>query len=116
MHSAAILGTEQMICAGSGRAEPHGRITAGDHVHFDAECGHVEAVNHILRGHDQLSVASYGNVEFIDLALAFGVLQLPHPLLGHDIDFRSIAWWSAHFEEEHRAPDEHHQEDTHREH
>ena len=47
-------------------------------------------------------------MEFIDLALAFGMLQLPHPLLGHDVNFRGIARRSTHVEVQHSSAYEHH--------
>ena len=88
---AAVFGAEQMIGAGLGGVEPRDGVAAGQHVLLHAEGGDEEAVNHVLRGHDQLDVAADGNVQFVDLALAFGVLDLPHPLLGDDVDFGRVA-------------------------
>ena len=53
-------------------------------------------------------------MEFIDLALTFGMLDLPHPLLGHNVDFGGVGGRSALFEIDHRAPGENDHEDKER--
>ena len=102
---AAIFGAEQVIGAGLGGAEPGHGVAAGEHVLLHAERGHVEAVDHVLRSHDQLHVAADRDVQFVDLALAFGVFQLPHPLLGDDVDFGRVAGRRAALEVDDRSPD-----------
>ena len=102
---AAVFGAEQVIGAGLGGAEPCDGVAAGEHVLLHAEGGNEEAVDHVLRSHDELDVAANGNVEFVDLALAFGVFEFPHPLLGDDVDFGGIAGWRAAFEIDDRAPE-----------
>src|SRR6185437_16086979 len=47
----------------------------------------VKAVDHILRGHDQPDHLADRDMQLVDLALAAGVLDLPHPLLADDVDF-----------------------------
>ena len=76
-----------MIDAWLRSPEPRGRVAAGQHILLDAEGGNIEAVDHVLRSHDQFDVAAYRHMQFVDLALAFLMLQLPHPLLGYDINF-----------------------------
>src|SRR6266851_2905637 len=113
MLGTAIFGAEQVIRARLGGAKPCHGVTAGQDVLLDAESGHIETMDRVLRRHNHLHVAAYRNVQFIDLALAFGVLQLPHPLLSHDVDFRGVAGWSALLEIDHRAPEKNHQEHAH---
>src|SRR6202158_1595882 len=113
MLCAAIFSAEQMLRAWPDGAKPCHGVTAGQDVLLDAEGGHVKTMDRVLRRHDHLYVAAYWNVQFIDLALAFGVLQLPHPLLGHDVDFRGVARWSALLEKDHRPPEKNHQEHAH---
>ncbi len=49
-------------------------------------------MNHIFGGHDQFDLAVYRNVQFVDLALTGGMLELPHPLFTDDVDFLGIFW------------------------
>ena len=107
-------GAEKMIGARLGGAEPRDRVAAGQHVLLHAERGDEEAVDDVLRSHDQLDVAADGNVQFVDLALAFGVFQLPHPLFGDDVDFGGVARWGAALEVDDGAPGEDHHEDEER--
>src|SRR5579862_5162223 len=111
---AAILGAEKMIGAGLDGTEPRDGVTAGKHVLLHAERGDEEAVDHVLRGHDQLDVAADRDVKFVDLALTFGVFELPHPLLRDDVDFGGIAWRRATLEVDDRAPGEDHHENKER--
>src|SRR4029077_5045438 len=71
-------------------------------------------VDDVLRSHDEFDVAAHGDVEFINLALAFGMFELPHPLLGDDIDFGRIAGRSASLEVDNCSPGEDHHEDAER--
>ena len=96
--------------------EPGRGVAAGQDVLLDAEGGNVKAVDHILRGQDHLYVTAQGHVQFVDLALAFFVLQLPHPLLGDDIDLGGAARRRALLEVDHRAPHEDHDKNTQRNH
>src|ERR1700732_3899395 len=113
MVCATVFRTEKMIRAWPGGTKPRHGVTAGQDVLLDAEGGHVKTMDRVLRRHDHFHVAAHRNVQFIDLALAFGVLQLPHPLLGHDVHFRGVAGWSALLEIDHRAPEKNHQEHAH---
>src|ERR1035438_225285 len=79
-----------MIAPGYGRFEPKRGVASGQYVLLDAKCRDEEAVNHVLRGHDQLDVLAGGDVQLIDLALPLHVLDLPHPLLGYDIDLGGV--------------------------
>ncbi len=90
MVGAAIFGAEQVEGAGLRRFEPGLDVAARQHVLFDAEFWHEEAVDHVLAGHHQPHRHADGNVERIDFARAVGMLKLPHPLLGDDVDFHRI--------------------------
>src|ERR1700722_15266061 len=94
-----------MIAAGHRGLEPHRRVAAGQNILLEAEGGNEEAVDHVLRGHDELHVLSGRNVEFIDLALAFDVLNLPHPLFSDHIHFGCVGGRSALLEKYNCAPD-----------
>src|ERR1700748_3591789 len=76
-----------MIGAGFGRVEPRYCVSPGKDVLFNAKCGNIKTVNNVLRRHNHSDVSTYWNVKFIDLTLAFHVLELPHPLLGNGINF-----------------------------
>ena len=90
--------------------KPRRGIAAGQHILLDAEGGNIKAVDHILRGENHLDVAAHGDVKFVDLALTFLVLQLPHPLLGDDIDFGRASGRRALLEVNHRAPNKDNEE------
>src|SRR5580765_8480178 len=79
---AAVFGAEQMIGARLGGAEPRDGVAAGEHVLFHAKRGDEEAVDDVLRSHDEFDVTAERDVEFVNLPLAFSMFELPHPLLG----------------------------------
>src|ERR1035441_2722880 len=95
-----------MIGASLGGMEPNRGVAAGQHILLDAECRNEKAVDHVLRSHDQLDIASHWNVQFVDLARAFLMLQLPHPLLGHNINLGGVSRGSALLKINHRTPSE----------
>src|ERR1700686_288501 len=94
-----------MIASRYSGLEPHGSVAAGQHILLDAEGGNEEAVDHVLRGHDELHVLSGRNVEFIDLTLAFDVLNLLHPLFSDHIHFGCVGGRSALLKINDCAPD-----------
>src|ERR1700731_1861606 len=94
-----------MIAPGHRRFKPHRRVAARQYVLLEAEGGNEKAVNHILRGHNELDVLAGGNVKFIDLALPLHVLDLPHPLFRDHIDFRRVSGRSTLLEKYDCAPD-----------
>src|SRR3954466_8222811 len=47
---AAVLRAEDLVAARRGRVEPDLRVPPGEHVHFDAELGDEEGVDHVARG------------------------------------------------------------------
>ncbi len=106
MLRAAVLRAEQVVGPGSGRVEPGDCVTAGKYVLLHAERGDEEAVDRILRSHDELHVSADWDVQFVDFALALGVFQLPHPLFGYDIHFGRVTRRRAAFEVHCRAPGE----------
>ena len=63
-------------------------------------------MDHVLRGHDELDVLAGGHVQFVDLALPLHVLELPHPLLGDDVNFCGVRRRRAFPEVDDGAPDE----------
>ncbi len=87
---AAVLGTEQVIVPRRRRLEPHGGITIRQHVHVNAEVGHEKAVDHVLRREQHLDGPPGRDVQLVDLALPFRVLELPHPLLALAVDHGGI--------------------------
>ena len=103
-----------MIDSRLGGTKPGRGVTAGQNILLDAERRNIKAVDYVLRGQDHLDVAAHGDVQFVDLALSFFMLQLPHPLLGYDVDFGSAAWRRPLREVNHRAPQEDHDENTQR--
>ena len=77
----AILCTEQMILTGLDRFEPLAGVSAGYDILFHTKGWNEKTVDHVLRCHQQLDRAADRDVQFIDLARALRVLDLPHPLL-----------------------------------
>ena len=55
---------------------------------------------------------AHRDVQFVDLALPFQVLQLPHPLLADRVDLDGVVGRFAGREEDARAPGEHHHGET----
>ena len=96
------------------RAEPHRRIAARHDVGFHAERRHKEIVDHVFAGHHQANVPVHRNVQLVDFAPAVGLLQLPHPLLGDDVDFQRFFRRAAHVDVDAGAPAEHHHREQER--
>src|SRR5262249_33127963 len=92
---AAILRAEEMVPAGSSGTEPHGVVVAGNDIHLDAEGGDGEVMNYVFAAHDKANIAASGNVDFIDFALAVGLLRFPHPLLADDVDVQRVVGCAA---------------------
>src|SRR6185437_5624641 len=67
--------------------KPQCRVTSRQNILLQPEGGHEKAVDYVLRGHDQLHVPVHRHMQLVDLPLPVRVLQLPHPLLGHHVDF-----------------------------
>src|SRR5262249_14168015 len=88
------------------RFEPCSGVAAGKNVLLNAERRYIEAVDDILRGHDQLHVTADWNMQFVDLARTLGMLQLPHPLLRDYVNFGRIFGRRAFLEENHSTPGE----------
>src|SRR6202043_2585643 len=113
MHGAAILRTEQVVHTGLRGAKPRGCVAPGQHVLLDAEGRNVEAVNHILRSHNQFHVAADRHMQFVDFALTLLMFEFPHPLLGYYIYFGCAARWSALVEVNDSTPYKNCQKDSH---
>src|SRR5229473_1220507 len=116
MLGAAVLRAEKMIRPRLGCLEPHRGIAARNHILLQTERWNVEAVDHVLRSHDQLNVFADWDMQLVQFALTFHVLQLPHPLLRHYVNFGGVLARSASVEEDHRAPDKNNQKNPHRNH
>ena len=96
-----------MVTAGLGRPEPHSVVVTGDYVHFHAESRDIEIVNDVFAGENQADVAADGDVKLVDLALAVGLLGLPHPLLADDVNVQGVLRRAAVIHIDDRAPSEH---------
>ena len=103
-----------MKAAGLGRLKPGLNVTAGDHVDLGAEDRHEEIVNDVLRGQRQFHRPVDGQVQFVDLALAVGMLDLPHPLFADDEHLRGVRRRLGHRGIDLRSPHEHDEEDEQR--
>ena len=111
---AAVLRAEEVVLARLGRVEPERRVAARDHVGLHAERRHEEGVDDVLGGRRQPHGPPDRHVQLVDLALPVGVLELPHPLLAHDVDVQGLGRRPGLREVDVRAPDEHHQADDQR--
>ena len=116
VHGAAILRAKQVIDTGLRSPEPRGGIAPRDHVLLDAEGRNIQAVDHVLRGHDQFDVATNRHVQLVDLPLTLLMLEFPHPLLGYDINFGCAPGRSSLVEVNDRAPNENDHEESERNH
>ncbi len=102
-----------MIAAGLVGGEPHGVVMARHHIVLDAQRGDEEAVDHVFGRQRDLHWPAYGNVQFVDLALAARILELPHPLLAHHVNIHRVGRGNGVQKEDLGAPPEegeHHQE------
>src|SRR5450432_22925 len=97
-------------------AEPKNTVAPGQHVLLDAECRYVKAVDHVHGGHDQLHVLAERYVQRVDFALAFGMFELPHPLLGDYVDFGCPLGWGAFVEVDERSAQKEGEEKEHGQH
>src|SRR5207245_1819435 len=61
-----------------------------------------------------LHVTAHGHVQFVDLALSFFVLELPHPLLSHYVDFGCASGRRPFLEIDHCPPHKDHHENSQR--
>jgi hypothetical protein len=102
---AAIFGAEEMVTAGLGGLEPFTGVPARHDVDLGAKRGHEEIVNRVLGRHNQLNLATDGNMQLIDFTLSRSVLKLPHPLLADDVDFDRVLGRTIEVEIHLHAPD-----------
>src|SRR3954471_20643516 len=103
-----------MIGAGLRGLEPGYRVTPGQHVLLDAELGNKEAVDDVLGRHDQFHIAPDGNVQRVNFALAFSMVEVPHPLRCEPVDFSGGASWRALLEIDYSSPGKYDHEDAER--
>ena len=103
---AAILRTENVKTSGSRRLKPQLCITSGNHVHFDAKSRHRKIVNYVFGNHRQFDSAPQRNMKFVHFPSAVRLLQLPHPLLAHDIHFHRVIGHARNAEIHARRPHE----------
>src|SRR5690242_12651878 len=71
MLSATILRAEEVIPARFDCAEPGNCIAAREYVLLHAEFRHEETMDDVLRGHNQLDIASDRDMQLVDLTLPF---------------------------------------------
>src|SRR6266850_212076 len=113
MTGTAVLSAEKMVLSRSCRLKPHGSVLAGNAVLFDAKCGDVKTVNHVLRCVSNLHGPADRDMELIDFAAPVRMLDLPHPLLADDIDVFGARRWNRFVQVQVGAPDEHdHNQDS----
>src|SRR5216684_1772196 len=87
VEGAAVLRAKQMERSHFRGLKPERCVTPRQNVLLDAERRNKKIVNHVLRSHRQLDRTAERHVQFVDLALPFRVLDLPHPLSAGDEDF-----------------------------
>ena len=73
---------------------------------LDAERRNGKVVDHVLRRHHQLDRPPDRQMQGVDLALAAGMLDFPHPLLADDVDLQGVGRRLEQPDVEIRAPDE----------
>ncbi len=88
---------------------------ARHHIVLDAERGDKEAVDHVFGRQREFHGLADGNVQFIDLALATRILELPHPLLADDVDIHRVGRRNGVQEVDLGAPPEEGEHDQERE-
>ena len=93
MRRAAELVAIKAERADFGRLKPHLDVAPRKDVLLDAKVGHGERVDDVLRSHHQPHRLADRNVQGVDLAQAVGMLDLPHPLLGDDMDLHRPGRW-----------------------
>src|SRR4051812_22143252 len=114
MLRAAVLRTKNPVVARLTCLEPSARVAAGEHVHLDAERGNKKIVNHVLGCHRQLYGPADGDVQLVDLALPFGMLDLPHPLTADDGDLERTHRRLSLVQKNRCAPEKQHHRDAER--
>src|SRR5215467_11685419 len=73
-------------------------------------------MDHVLGDQSDFHRTARRHMECIDLALPAGVLKLPHPLLGHSVNFERVSGWALKLEIKNGAPNEDHHGDAKRNH
>src|SRR5690349_12075211 len=81
MLRSAVLGAEEMIFAWLCRFKPSCGVSSRQNILLGTKCRNKETVNYVLGCHGQFHRTADRNMKFIDFALPFGMLDLPHPLL-----------------------------------
>ncbi len=80
-------------------------IAARHDILLDAKSRQEKAVDNIFRRERELDGLADGHVQLVDFAIAFLVLDFPHPLFAHDIDLGRIWRHARHAVIDARAPD-----------
>src|ERR1700683_5166953 len=106
MVGAAVLRAKKMVGADFGGLEPNCGVAARQDVLLDAEDRDKEVVNHVFGSHSELHRHAHWDMQFIDLARPFSVLQVPHPLLADDKNLHGGVGWPGILEIEAGSPDE----------
>src|SRR5271169_540310 len=80
---------------------------AGHDVHLYAERGNEKVVDDVFTGEHELDIAAHRDVKFVNLPVAVGLLNFPHPLLADDVDVQSVLRRVAEIDVDNRTPSKH---------
>src|SRR5579863_882473 len=112
-----VFGAKNVIAARFGCFKPVSLVAAGHHVMFETKRRNIEAVEDVFAREREFYRPAGGHVQLIDLALAVGVLDFPHPLLSDHVDIeRILSRRRVVLETEFGSPSEHHQHHQERDH
>src|SRR6266567_2625342 len=114
MFGAAVLRAEQMVRPRYSRLEPCEHIPIGQNVLLHAKRRNKKAMDHVLGDQRDFHWTPNRHVQFIDLTLAAGMLELPHPLFADAIDFQRVCRRAFHVIVNLRAPGKNHHRDAQR--
>ncbi len=106
---AAIFGAVEVVGPDPVGLEPHLGVAVGQGGDLHPHRRQVEGVDHVLADDPQLDRLADGQVQVVDLGLAGGMLELPHPLAADRLDHHRVGGWVARLDVELRPPDEEHQ-------
>ena len=92
MSGPAELSAEEVEDARLGRPKAGLDIPPWQDVLLDAKGRHRERMDDVLRSHIEPHRLVHRHVKRVDLSRAVRVLDLPHPLLGDNVDLHRVAW------------------------
>ncbi len=92
------------ICANTRRLKPFHCEPPRHDILLDAKRGNIKTVDHILGRKRKFHRATDRQMQFVDFAIAFLMLDFPHPLFANDIDFKRIRRRNFFVEKNHAPP------------